>query len=234
MRTAIARRMTLSKQQIPHFYVTTDIDMDAVLDALQAANADRPADGRLTLSAVLVKAVALTLAAHPRLNATWTEAGLVVAPEINVGVAIALDQGLVAPALLGCQRLTVLEIAAALRDLAQRATAGRLRSSEVTEATFTVSNLGMFDVAAFTAIINPPQVAILATGRVESRPIVRHGQVVVRSMMTATLSADHRAIDGADSARFLTDLKARLGQPSEWLLDPNAPAATSAASSSGV
>lgn len=213
MRAAIGRRMTLSKQQAPHFYVSTEIDMEAALDALAARREDGSSAARLTLTTLLIRAVASTLVDEPRFNAHWTGDGLRLIEEVNVGVAIALEDGLIAPALLDCRGLDLSGLSAALDDLVGRARAGRLRAAEISAATFTVSNLGMFDVSAFTAIINPPQVAILATGRTEPRVRVIDGRPVVRRTLTATLSADHRAVDGAMAARFLERLKGRLQAP---------------------
>ncbi len=217
MRAAIARRMVQSKQQAPHFYVSTELDMEALFDAVDRHNDGAESAQRLTLTAPLIRAVALALAEHPSFNAVWEGDTLQLVDEINVGVAIALDDGLIAPALLGCDRLSATEIAANLRDLVERTRAGKLRPREMTEATFTLSNLGMFQVSAFTAIVTPPQVAILATGRTEPRAVVRDGAVVARRMMTATLSSDHRAVDGAGAARFLGTVKELLESPGRIL-----------------
>ncbi len=216
MRAAIARRMLQSKQQAPHFYVTAELDMSAMTAATDRLNAGRDAGERVTLTALLVKAVALTLAEHREFNAVWNGDTLELVDAINVGVAIALDEGLIAPALLGCEALDVQQIAAALRDLVTRARAGRLRAPEIGEATFTLSNLGMFEVTQFTAIVTPPQVAILATAKTQPRPLVRDGEVVVRPVMAATLSSDHRAVDGAAAARFLGTLKGLVEAPDAW------------------
>ena len=217
IRRAIARAMSSSKSTAPHFYVATDIAMDDVVSLLGQLNLEADRAERVSVTAVLIKAVALTLVDEPRFNAHYTEDGHVLLKDINVGVAISLDEGLVAPALLDCAGRDVRDLAAGLRDLAHRSREGLLRAPEMMGASFTVSNLGMFDVSSFVAIINPPQVAILATGKTESRPRVVDGRVAVASTMTATLSADHRAIDGADAARFLEALKGRLEVPS-WLL----------------
>lgn len=217
MRAAIARRMVQSKQQAPHFYVSTEVDMDTAVAATDRLNEGRAREERITLTAVLVKAVALTLADHPAFNATWNGDVLERVDSINVGVAIALDDGLIAPALLNCQDLDVEGISVALRDLVTRTRAGKLRAREINDATFTLSNLGMFDVSAFTAIITPPQVAILATAKTEARPVVREGEIVARQVMTATLSSDHRAVDGGAAARFLGELRSRLEAPDAWL-----------------
>jgi pyruvate dehydrogenase E2 component (dihydrolipoyllysine-residue acetyltransferase) len=217
MRAAIARRMVQSKQQAPHFYVTTELDMEALSDAADTLNRGREASERVTLTAFLIRALALTLREHRAFNAVWNGDTLELVDAVNVGVAIALDDGLIAPALLGCDRLGAVEIAAALRDLVARTRAGRLRPPELTDATFTLSNLGMFAVSQFTAIVTPPQVAILATGRTEPRAVVRDGAILARRTMNATLSADHRAVDGAGAARFLETLKSLVEAPDGWL-----------------
>jgi pyruvate dehydrogenase E2 component (dihydrolipoamide acetyltransferase) len=213
MRAAIARRMSASKREAPHFYVATDIEMDALLDAVRAGNEGKPDGARATLTAWLLRAVADTLAAHPAFNAVWDGDAVYQVDALNLGVAIALEDGLIAPALLDCRGRSVDELAAGLADLVTRARGGRLRSAEISAGTFTLSNLGMFPVTSFTAIVTPPQVAILATGRTEPRAVVRDGAVTVRQVMTATLSADHRVVDGAAAARFLADLKARIEDP---------------------
>lgn len=210
MRAAIARRMSDSKRSAPHFYVTGELEMDSLLAALEEANRDRSRDERLTITAYLVRAVADSLTRFPTLNAVWTDAGLEQVEQVNIGVAIALDDGLIAPAILDVTSRSVDELSLALRDLAARARAGRLKAAEISEGTFTLTNLGMFEVSSFTAIITPPQVATLATGRVAQRAVVIDGQLEVRSMMNATVSADHRAVDGALVARFLSDLATTL------------------------
>lgn len=217
MRSAIARRMSESKRTAPHIYLTSEIGMDALVAALDARNAGAAPDARASVTAGLARAVALTLLEEPALNAHWTDEGPVLHDAVHLGIAIALDAGLIAPALLDAGSLDLPATAAALRDLAARARAGRLRARELTDGTFTLTNLGMFHVVDFAAIINPPQVAILATGRAEPRPRVVDGEVVVRTTMSATLSADHRAIDGAVGARFLDRLKARLEAPEAWI-----------------
>ncbi len=220
MRAAIARRMVQSKQQAPHFYVATEIDMDAAMSATERLNQGRAREDRITLTALLIRALALTLSHHPAFNAAWNGDVLERVDAVNVGVAIGLDDGLIAPALLDCQDMDLESTAAALRNLVTRTRAGKLRAREMSDATFTLSNLGMFDVTAFTAIITPPQVAILATGKTEPRPVVRDGEIVVRQVMTATLSSDHRAVDGVGAAQFLGDLRSRLEAPDAWLAAP--------------
>jgi pyruvate dehydrogenase E2 component (dihydrolipoamide acetyltransferase) len=220
MRAAIGRRMQASKQEVPHFYLSTEIRMDAALAAVESLKgfSDAP---RVTLSAVLVRACALSLREHPSFNAVWTSDGLALAEQVNVSVAVALEGGLIAPAVLDADRLHVPGTAEALSDLVSRARHGKLRGAEITEGTFTVSNLGMFDVSSFAAIVTPPQVAVLATGKIEKQPFWDGEAFVPTSIMNATLSSDHRAVDGADAARFLATLHellldpARLGMPTQ-------------------
>ncbi len=216
MRKAIARRMSQSKQQVPHFYVSCEIAMDSAIAVLTAMNEGRVKADRVTLTALMLKAVALTLADEPEFNAHWTEAGHELIDLINLGVAINLPAGLIAPAILDCRELGVEEISERLKDLAARAGMGKLRAAELNDTTFTLSNLGMFDVSSFTAIVIPPQVAILATGRSYLIPSVVDGEITIQSLMNATMSSDHRAVDGVGAARFLGKLKQRLESPQEW------------------
>jgi pyruvate dehydrogenase E2 component (dihydrolipoyllysine-residue acetyltransferase) len=218
IRAAIARRMVESKQQAPHFYVQTEVTMDGVRDRLEALN--ERGGTRATVTVALVRACVEALRRHPKLNSVWTPEGLLQASPVNLGIAIALDEGLVAPALLGADELDVDATATALRDLVERARASRLRPAEMTDATFTLSNLGMFDVSAFTAIVTPPQVAILAVARDVERWSFDEGQAVRRSVMTVTLSADHRALDGVDVARFLETFKQAIENSETLLAEP--------------
>ena len=218
MRKAIARRMSDSKRDAPHFYVSTEIEMDTV-SALVADESER-AGSRITATAALVRACVVALRENPRVNSVWTDEGLLQSEEINPGVAIALEEGLIAPALLAADRLDLQATAAALGDLATRTRNGKLSAAEVSDATFTLSNLGMFDVSSFTAIVTPPQIAILATGRSIPRVVPNGTGSRVASIMTATLSADHRAVDGADAARFLETFKQTLEKPNEILGSP--------------
>jgi pyruvate dehydrogenase E2 component (dihydrolipoamide acetyltransferase) len=218
MRQAIARRMVQSKQSAPHFYVSRDLEMDAAMDALTAFNEGRAKEERATVTALLLKAIASTLTAFPAFNAVWNGETLERVDAVNLGVAIDLgDAGLIAPALLDCAGKSVDQLGAELRDLVGRAKQGRLRAPEIADGTFTLSNLGGLGVTSFTAIITPPQVAILATGATEPRAVVRDGEIVVRRIMSATLSSDHRAVDGAGAARLLADLQERLSTAAAWL-----------------
>jgi pyruvate dehydrogenase E2 component (dihydrolipoamide acetyltransferase) len=210
MRAGIGRRMSASKRDVPHFYVSTEIRLDEALGRLAAR---RPPAPRLTVTTLLARATVLALQEHPRLNAHWLDDELVVFDDVNLGVAVALDGGLVAPALLGAQRLDLEGTGSALDDLVERARTSKLRAAELTSGTFTLSNLGMFEVSSFTAIVNPPQVAILAVGRARQAPRFVDGELRESSLLSATLSADHRALDGADAARFLATLKQLLEAP---------------------
>jgi pyruvate dehydrogenase E2 component (dihydrolipoamide acetyltransferase) len=218
MRKAIARRMAQSKREAPHFYVSRDLEMDATLEALAAFNEGRAREERASVTALLVRALALTLVEHPAFNALWVEESLEQVEAVNVAVAIDLGEaGLIAPALLDCANKDVDTISVELRDLVERTRAGKLRAPEISEGTFTLSNLGMLAVTSFAAIVTLPQVSTLATGATEARAVVRDGEVVVRRMMSATLSSDHRAVDGAGAARLLATLQERLDDAAAWL-----------------
>jgi pyruvate dehydrogenase E2 component (dihydrolipoamide acetyltransferase) len=215
MRAAIARRMTESKQQAPHFYVSAEIETDAL--AAELAAASERAGTRITATAALVRAAAVALRAHPRVNSVWTPEGLLQSRDVNVGVAIALADGLIAPALLEAGRLDLVATAEALGDLVERARARKLKPAELSDATFTVSNLGMFGVSAFCAIVTPPQVAILATGRGLPRLVPSPDGPRPATVLTATLSVDHRALDGADAAAFLDTFRKAIEAPGNLL-----------------
>jgi pyruvate dehydrogenase E2 component (dihydrolipoamide acetyltransferase) len=219
MRAGIGRRMTESKQQAPHFYVQTEVAVDPLRHALERIAASHP-PARITMTAALARACALTLETHPRFNSVWTSDGLFQASDVNLGIAISVDDGLLAPALLGATALDLFALAEALADIAARARSRKLRPAELTDATFTLSNLGMFAVTAFTAIITPPQVATLATARPVERCSVQDGVLTSSAMMTVTLSADHRAVDGADAARWLETFKGLVETPQTLLAEP--------------
>jgi pyruvate dehydrogenase E2 component (dihydrolipoamide acetyltransferase) len=199
--------MAASKRDVPHFYVSSEIAMENLLAAIRETAARRPDGPRVTVTALLVHRLAATLRAHPSFNALATDEGYVQIDAVNVGVAIALDEGLIAPAILDCGDADPIAIAGALEDLVGRARNGRLKPAELTGATFTLSNLGMYPVTQFAAIVPPPQVGILAVGRAAPRPVVVDGAIVIRTMMTATLAADHRAVDGAQVGLFLATFK---------------------------
>ncbi|HIP87090.1 MAG TPA: 2-oxo acid dehydrogenase subunit E2 [Anaerolineales bacterium] len=216
MRRTIAERMTASYQTAPHITFTVRVDMGPLESARARLNEEAEATGgpRVSVTALLVKAVAWALRRHPWLNSTLQGEEIHLLPEINVGVAVALDEGLIVPVVRQADRKGVAEIAAEVNDLVVRAREGRLTPADVAGGTFTVSNLGPFGIEQFTAIINPPQAAILAVGATRREPVVNEaGEVVVRPVMRMTLSADHRIVDGAQAARFLVDLKGALEAP---------------------
>lgn len=213
MRRVIARRLLEAKQSIPHYYLTADVELDAVLDVRRGLNAGRSDGDRLTLNDFVVKAVGRALLEVPAVNASWTEDAVLRHASVDVAVAVSSEAGLITPVVRGVDHKAVGTISAELRELAGRARAGRLRPDEYQGGGFTVSNLGMYGVREFAAIINPPQSGILAVGTAEQRPVVRDGAVVVRTLATCTLSADHRSVDGAMGARFLAAFRAALEKP---------------------
>ena len=222
MRQAIARLTTRSKQEAPHFYVTSEVDMTAAMALRGQVNAAWQNENvRVSVNDLIVKACALALA-QPRFatfNSSFQGDKLEVHPHVNIGIAIDLeDRGLIIPGLLRCESKSLADIARGSRDLVDRAKADKLRADEYTTTTFTVSNLGMFDVDSFIAIIYPPNSAVLALGRVKDRAIVQDGQVVVAKVMNATLSTDHRVADGAGAARFLGEVKRLLENPVQLLV----------------
>lgn len=213
MRQAIARLVTASKQQIPHFYVTAAIEMDEAVERRREINRDLPAGVKVSLNDMLVKAAAMALVRVPQLNAWYQEGRVLLHQRVNIGIAVATEQGLIVPIICDCQEKSLVEIARRAAELVARVRRGRLSEREYCGGTFTISNLGMYQVESFTAIVHPPQVAILAVGRVEEEPVVREGQVQPGRVMRATLSCDHRAVDGVDAAHFLAELKKVLEAP---------------------
>jgi pyruvate dehydrogenase E2 component (dihydrolipoamide acetyltransferase) len=203
MRSTIARRLSESKRDIPHYRLVADLDMDA----LAGRRASLVASGlRISINDLLLHAIATALQKHPRLNAQFAGEELLQYDQVDLAVAVATPGGLVTPIVRDAANQSVQQIAAAVRDLAERARAGKLAREEITGGTFTVSSLGMFGVRQFDAIINPPQVAILAIGAMQERPVVRNGALAVGHQVTVSLSSDHRVVDGADAAGFLATL----------------------------
>ena len=213
MRATIAKRMADSMREAPHFYVTTEIDMSEAVRLRTSLKLSDRVSADVTYTHVLVKAVAVALGRHPRLNASFTGDGRELKDEINIGIAVALDDGLIVPVLHDCQALSLLDIAAQANALVERARTGKPTTQDLSGGSFTISNLGMYPVEHFTAVINPPQAAILATSAIKERPVVRDGQVVISRTMMATLSSDHRVLDGATGAQFLQELKNLLENP---------------------
>jgi pyruvate dehydrogenase E2 component (dihydrolipoamide acetyltransferase) len=204
----MAERTTQSWTSVPHFFVSRDVDATALnqLRERVAAEIERDHGVRVTHTDLLVALVARTLLQHPRLNASWTAEGIRIHSQVNIAVAIAVNDGVVAAVIPNAQSASLTEIAQQRRDVAERARAGKLRPTDIANATFTVSNLGMYQVDAFSAIITPPQAAILAVAAIRDRVVAVEGKPVVRPMITLTLSADHRVVDGARAATFLADL----------------------------
>jgi pyruvate dehydrogenase E2 component (dihydrolipoamide acetyltransferase) len=217
IRAAIARRMPQSKAPVPHFYVTSEVAMDRAWDLREALNAldDQP---KISVNDLVVRAAALTLLAHPGVNASFQGETIRVHHRAHIGIAVALEDGLITPVLRDCQAKSLAQLAVQGRDLAERARARKLRAPELSGATFSISNLGMFDVAEFSAIINPPEGAILAVGAVRRVPVVDGPGLGVGRRMMLTLSCDHRVMDGAMGARFLQDLRRLLEEPLRLLI----------------
>ena len=218
MRQAIASVTSGSKRDAPHFYVAVDIDMTAAMALRRDINDELPASSRVSVNDLIVKASALAIGKHPKFNSFFRGDHLQMNPSINVGIAIALETGLIVPGIPQCENKTLAQIAAASRDLIDRANNGTLQAEEYTGTTYSVSNLGMFDVDSFTAIIFPPHAAILAVGAVKEQPVVRSGQLAIAEIMKATLSVDHRVADGAEAAQFLMEIKRLLEKPVSLLL----------------
>jgi pyruvate dehydrogenase E2 component (dihydrolipoamide acetyltransferase) len=215
MRKAIARRLTLAKTTIPHFYLTTDCEIDELLAMRQEMNAGR-GDVKLSLNDFVVKAAALALARVPEVNVTWTDDAVMVYEQADISVAIALEGGLITPIVRHADRLSIDEISSEIRSLASRARAGGLRPAEYEGGGLTVSNLGMYGVESFSAIINPPQSCILAVGASMRRPVVRDDACVPATVIRCTLSVDHRSVDGVTGARYLAVVKEILERPHTW------------------
>lgn len=219
MRQQIARVTVRSKQEKPHFYVTSEVDMTAAMNLRQQINRSLEGEGvRVTVNDLIIKACADALKKHPKFNAFLDDDVIRPNDSINIGIAMAVEEGLLMPAIMGCEQMTLKSLAVASKDLADRAQNGTLRPDEYTGGTFGISNLGMFDVSTFVAIIQPPQTAILAVGTVAKRPVVRDDEIVIRQTMNATISADHRVVDGAEGAQFLIEVKNALENPLSLIL----------------
>ncbi|HEY0752447.1 MAG TPA: dihydrolipoamide acetyltransferase family protein [Ktedonobacteraceae bacterium] len=221
MRRTIAKRLTQSMQSAPHFYVTSVIDTSKLGELRAQINAYAATDPnpiKVSINDLILKAVASALLRMPQVNVSFAEDRLLQKKQIHIGVAVALEQGLIVPVLHNADKLGILEIARETRRLADAARTNKLKPEDLSGGTFTVSNLGGFGVDSFTAVINPPESAILAVGTITPTPAVVDGQVVVREQMKVTLSSDHRALDGAVAARFLQEVKRLLEEPFGLLL----------------
>ena len=217
MRQIIASRLTESIGPIPTFYLTTEIEMDNALELRKALNASVSEDQKISVNDIIVKVAAMSLVKHPFVNASYQDKSIRFYEQADIGVAVAIDEGLITPVIRGANVKGFLEIAAEVKDLAAKAKAKKLQPEEYTGATFSISNLGMFGIKEFTAIINPPEAGILAVGGAAPTAVVRNGEIVVRSIMNVTMSCDHRVIDGATGAKFLQTFKQMLEQPAMML-----------------
>jgi pyruvate dehydrogenase E2 component (dihydrolipoamide acetyltransferase) len=217
IRAVIAKRMPLSKAPVPHFYVTSEVAMDRAWALREELNG-LEGQPKISVNDLVVRACALALLHHPGVNASFQGEAIRVWHRAHIGVAVALDEGLITPVLRDCQDKSLNQIAVEARDLVERARTRKLRAQELSGATFSISNLGMFDVADFSAIINPPEGAILAVGSVRKTPVVEGDAVTVGRRMSVTLSCDHRVMDGAMGARFLQSVKQLLEEPLRLLV----------------
>jgi pyruvate dehydrogenase E2 component (dihydrolipoyllysine-residue acetyltransferase) len=218
MRKAIARRLVESKQQVPHFYLNIDVAMDRLMDL--RAQLNEAADGafKLSVNDFIIKAVAKALVDVPAANASWTDAATLRHRHAHISVAVALEGGLITPVIRFAEQKGIVDISNEVKELAGRAREGGLKPEEYSGGTFSISNLGMYGIKHFSAIINPPEGAILAVGATEARAVVENGKVVARQMMSLTLSCDHRVVDGAVGAEFLAALKKHIEAPASVLI----------------
>ncbi|HEX9016403.1 MAG TPA: dihydrolipoamide acetyltransferase family protein [Chloroflexota bacterium] len=218
MGQAIARRMAQSKQTVPHFYATIEIDMSHAANLREELNRTLSDESKISFNDFVMKAAAMALQRFPVLNSSFSDNKLTVYKQVNVAMAIAMEQGLITPVIRECDRKPLAQVSRESKEVVARVKEGKLRQEDYEGATFTVSNMGMFGVEDFAAIINPPQAAILAVGAIAPRPVVRDGQLAISTTMKATLSVDHRAANGADGARYLQLLKEVLEDPIRLLL----------------
>ena len=218
IRQVIATRLTESLGPIPTFYLTIEIEMDNALATRKQLNANLPEDEKISVNDIIVKAAAMALTKHPWVNASYQDKNVRFYEQSDIGVAVAIDEGLITPVVRGANLKGLAEISAEIRDLAAKAKDKKLQPDQYIGATFSISNLGMMGIKEFTAIINPPEAAIIAVGGASPTPVVRDGQVVVRNMMHVTMSCDHRVVDGATGAKFLQTFKQMLETPATMLM----------------
>ena len=222
MRKVIARRLTEAKREIPHFYVSMDIELDALLKLREELNARSPKDGagafRLSVNDFIIKAAAVTLRRVPKVNASFTEDAIVLYDDIDISVAVSIPDGLITPIVRHADRKGLAAISAEMRDLGARAKAGKLKPEEFQGGGFSISNMGMYGVSDFAAVINPPQAAILAVAAGQLRPVVKNGALAIATVMTCTLSVDHRVVDGALGAEWLAAFKSVVEDPMSLML----------------
>jgi len=212
IRQTIAKRLVTSLGPVPHFFLTTEIEMDRAAEMRKGINALDP-DLKISINDIIIKVAAAALIQHPQVNASFQERIVRYYEHADIGVAVAIEDGLITPVVRAADQKSLSQIAAEVRELAERARSKRLKPEEYTGATFSVSNLGMFGIDEFTAVINPPEGAILAIGAMSAKPVVRENEIVIRQMMRVTMSCDHRVIDGATGAKFLQTFKKILENP---------------------
>jgi pyruvate dehydrogenase E2 component (dihydrolipoamide acetyltransferase) len=212
IRRIIAKRLVTSLGPIPHYFLTTEIEMDRAAEMRRNINELDP-DLKLSINDIIIKVAAAALVAHPQVNASFQEKAVRYYERADIGVAVAIEDGLITPVIRSADQKSLSEIAGEVRDLAERARKRKLKPEEYTGASFSISNLGMFGIDEFTAVINPPEGAILAVGAMTAKPVVRSNEIVVRQMMRVTMSCDHRVIDGATGAKFLQTFKKILENP---------------------
>ncbi len=217
MRKVIAKRLLESKQTVPHFYLTVNVELDALLDLRARLNATSPKDGpgafKLSVNDLIIKACGVALRRHPNVNASWTDEAIIQYEDVDISIAVAIPDGLITPIVRKADALGLAAISNTMKDLGARAKAGKLKPDEYQGGGFSISNLGMFGISEFSAIINPPQSCILAVGAGEKRAVVKNDQLAIATVMSATLSCDHRVVDGALGAQFLATLKGLLEEP---------------------
>ena len=218
MRKTIARRLTESKQQVPHFYLTVDCEIDELLRVRKEINARAPEGVKVSVNDFVIKAIAAALRRVPDANSSWTEEGIRRFNMVDVSVAVAIPGGLITPVVRDADKKGLAAISADMQDLAKRARDGKLKPDEYSGGTISVSNLGMFGIKQFDAVINPPQGAILAVGAGEQRPVVKDGQLAIATVMSCTISCDHRVVDGALGAELLQAFKNVIEFPAAMLL----------------
>jgi pyruvate dehydrogenase E2 component (dihydrolipoamide acetyltransferase) len=229
MRKTIARRLTESKQTVPHFYLEIDVDAGPIARIREQINDDlaasAPRNGapeqsplKVSVNDLLIKACAIGLLRVPECNATFTPEAILLHRRVDISVAVAIPDGLVTPVVRNADKKSIVTIAQEVRDLAARAKSKKLRPEEMTDGTFSISNLGMFGIDSFAAVINPPEGAILAVGKIRQEPVVWEGAVVPGQRLALTLSCDHRVVDGAVGARFLAELRGLIERPTQMLV----------------
>ena len=231
MRKTIARRLTESKQTVPHFYLSIDVDAAPIARLREQINDDlaasAPRNGaasegtaplKVSVNDLLIKGCAIALGRVPECNASFTPEAIIIRRRIDISVAVAIPEGLLTPVVRQADKKSIVTIAQEVRDLAARAKTKKLKPEEMTDGTFSISNLGMFGIDSFSAVINPPEGAILAVGKIRQEPVVWEGAVVPGQRLALTLSCDHRVVDGAVGARFLSELRGLIERPTQMLV----------------